>query len=73
MQVLILEVGERSYAPSTIWLHDGFWISRWVPDEVIRGAEHHALATLFPGIDSTVTLLKSSMMTKLVLALTMSW
>ena len=39
----------RTQVTTAIWLHDGMWVSRDVPNEVIRLAEREALVSVFPG------------------------
>ena len=48
MQLFLLEVRKRCFAPSIIWLHDGFWIDKQVADEVLLAAEKYARSRLFP-------------------------
>ena len=48
MQLFLLEVRKRCFAPSIIWLHDGFWIDRKVDDGVLFAAERHVRSLLFP-------------------------
>ena len=43
MQTVLCEVQKRCYAPSIIWLHDGFWISNSVNKAAIEAAEKVAL------------------------------
>ena len=38
MQLFLLEVRKRCYAPSIIWLHDGFWIDKHIDNEVFFAA-----------------------------------
>ena len=47
MQLFLLEVRKRCYAPSIIWLHDGFWIDKHIDNEVFFAAERHIKALLF--------------------------
>ena len=51
MQLFLLEVRKRCYAPSIIWLHDGFWIDKHVDNEVLFAAEKHVKTLLFPMYD----------------------
>ena len=48
MQLFLLEVRKRCFAPSIIWLHDGFWIDKQVDNEVLFAAEKHVKTLLFP-------------------------
>ena len=48
MQLFLLEVRKRCFAPSIVWLHDGFWIDKQVDDGVLVAAERHVRALLFP-------------------------
>ena len=52
MQLFLLEVRKRCYAPSIIWLHDGFWIDKHIDDGVFLAAEKHVKSLLFPLSDS---------------------
>ena len=45
---VLQEVQQRCFAVSIIWLHDGFWISSTVRDDIIREAEQTALKSFFP-------------------------
>ena len=51
MQLFLLEVRKRCFAPSIIWLHDGFWIDKQVDNEVLFAAEKHVKTLLFPTYD----------------------
>ena len=51
MQLFLLEVRKRCFAPSIIWLHDGFWIDKHVDNEVLFAAEKHVKTLLFPTCD----------------------
>ena len=51
MQLFLLEVRKRCFAPSIIWLHDGFWIDKHVDNEVLFAAEKHVKTLLFPTYD----------------------
>ena len=48
MRRVLQEVQQRCFAVSIIWLHDGFWISSTVRDDIIREAEQTALKSFFP-------------------------
>ena len=48
MQLFLLEVRKRCFAPSILWLHDGFWIDKQVDDGVLVAAERHVRSLLFP-------------------------
>ena len=48
MQLFLLEVRKRCYAPSIIWLHDGFWIDKHIEDGVFLAADKHVKSLLFP-------------------------
>ena len=48
MQLFLLDVRKRCFAPSIIWLHDGFWIDKQVADEVLVAAEKYVRSRLFP-------------------------
>ena len=48
MQLFLLEVRKRCFAPSIIWLHDGFWIDKQVADEALLAAEKYVRSRLFP-------------------------
>ena len=48
MQLFLLEVRKRCFAPSIIWLHDGFWIGKEVDNGVLAAAERHVRSLLFP-------------------------
>ena len=50
-QLFLLEVRKRCFAPSIIWLHDGFWIDKHVDNEVLFAAEKHVKTLLFPTYD----------------------
>ena len=52
MQLFLLEVRKRCYAPSIIWLHDGFWIDKHIDNEVFFAAERHIKTLLFPMSDA---------------------
>ena len=52
MQLFLLEVRKRCYAPSIIWLHDGFWIDKHIDDGVFFAADKHVKSLLFPLSDS---------------------
>ena len=51
MQLFLLEARKRCFAPSIIWLHDGFWIDKHVDNEVLFAAEKHVKTLLFPTYD----------------------
>ena len=53
MQLFLLEVRKRCYAPSIIWLHDGFWIDKHIDNEVFFAAERHIKTLLFPMSDAS--------------------
>ena len=53
MQLFLLEVRKRCYAPSIIWLHDGFWIDKHIEDGVFLAADKHVKALLFPLSESS--------------------
>lgn len=48
----------RCYAPSIIWLHDGFWIRNSVELAAIKAAEQVAILEIFPHTPSGTTLLR---------------
>ena len=48
VQLFLLEVRKRCFAPSIIWLHDGFWIDKQVDDGVLVAAERYVRSLLFP-------------------------
>ena len=48
MQLFLLEVRKRCFAPSILWLHDGFWIDKQVDDGILAAAERHVRSLLFP-------------------------
>ena len=63
MRNVLLEVQRRSFAVSTIWLHDGFWICTSVRDNIIEDAEKASLANLFPHLKSEERILKIKCLT----------
>ena len=58
MQLFLLEVRKRCFAPSIIWLHDGFWIDKEVDDEVLRAAEKYVRSRLFPQSENSEPLFR---------------
>ena len=58
MQLFLLEVRKRCFAPSIIWLHDGFWIGKEVDDEVLRAAEKYVRSRLFPQSENSEPLFR---------------
>ena len=58
MQLFPIEVRKRCFAPSIIWLHDGFWIGKEVDDEALRAAEKYVRSRLFPQSDNSEPLFR---------------
>ena len=58
MRQVLQEVQQRSFAVSLIWLHDGFWISSSVSDNIFQEAEKTALKSLFPSINQEERILR---------------
>ena len=58
MQLFLLEVRKRCFAPFIIWLHDGFWIGKEVDDEVLRAAEKYVRSRLFPQSENSEPLFR---------------